>query len=72
MVRIACHLSEINKVMPVALKIKKLGYKVGINLMQISDRSNSEIKDLCNLMKKTTWIYCILQIALKFDQRSNS
>ena len=52
MVRIACHLSEINKVMPVALKIKKLGYKVGINLMQISDRSNSEIKDLCNLMKK--------------------
>ena len=38
--------------MPVALKIRKLGYKIGINLMQISDRSKSEIKNFCDLMRK--------------------
>lgn len=52
LVRIACHLSEVDKVMPVALKIRKLGYKIGINLMQISDRSKSEIKNFCDLMRK--------------------
>lgn len=52
LVRIACHLSEVNKVMPVAAKIKRLGYKVAINLMQISDKSNDEIKDFCNLIKQ--------------------
>ena len=38
--------------MPVAAKIKRLGYKVAINLMQISDKSNDEIKDFCNLIKQ--------------------
>ena len=52
LVRVACHFSEIKKVMPVASKIKKLGYKVAINLMQISDRTNNEIKNFCVLMKK--------------------
>jgi 4-hydroxy 2-oxovalerate aldolase len=52
LVRIACHFSEINKVMPVASKIKSLGYKVAINLMQISDRTEGEIQQFCNLAKK--------------------
>ena len=52
LVRIACHFSEISKVMPVASKIKSLGYKVAINLMQISDRSENEIQQFCKLAKK--------------------
>ena len=52
LVRIASHFSEIYKVMPVASKIKSLGYKVAINLMQISDRTESEIQQFCILAKK--------------------
>ena len=52
LVRIACHYSEINKVLPVASKIKALGYKVAINLMQISDRTKNEIQKFCDLAKK--------------------
>ena len=35
-----------------ARKLIRLGYKVAINLMQISDKSNDEIKDFCNLIKQ--------------------
>jgi 4-hydroxy 2-oxovalerate aldolase len=52
LVRIASHYSELSKVMPVASKIKSLGYKVAINLMQISDRTENEIKQFCDLAKK--------------------
>jgi 4-hydroxy 2-oxovalerate aldolase len=52
LVRIASHYSELSKLMPVASKIKSLGYKVAINLMQISDRTENEIKQFCDLAKK--------------------
>ena len=52
LVRIACHFSEIIRVMPIANKIKALGYKIAINLMQISDRTEKEIKEVCDLAKK--------------------
>ena len=52
LVRIASHYSELKKVMPVASKIKSLGYNVAINLMQISDRTENEIKQFCDLAKK--------------------
>jgi len=52
LVRIASHYSELSKVMPAASKIKSLGYKVAINLMQISDRTENEIKQFCDLAKK--------------------
>ncbi len=52
LIRIASHYSELTKVMPVASRIKSLGYKVTINLMQISDRSENEIKQFCDLAKK--------------------
>ena len=52
LVRIASHYSELSKVLPVASKIKSLGYKVAINLMQISDRTENEIKQFCDLAKK--------------------
>ncbi|MDA9085062.1 aldolase catalytic domain-containing protein [Candidatus Pelagibacter sp.] len=52
LVRIASHFSELQKVIPVASKIKTLGYKVAINLMQISDRTEKEIQQFCDLAKK--------------------
>ena len=44
LVRIAAHYSEISKLMPLVPQIKKLGYKIAINLMQSSDRTEDEIK----------------------------
>ena len=52
LVRIACHFSEIYKVIPVASKIKNLGYEVAINLMQISDRTENEIQKFSDFAKK--------------------
>lgn len=52
LVRIASHYSEIPKLMPLASKIKSLGYKVAVNLMQSSDRTDAELEIFCNLAKK--------------------
>ncbi|MDC1055575.1 hypothetical protein OAP93_04005, partial [Candidatus Pelagibacter ubique] len=52
LIRIACHFSEIHKVIFIASKIKNLGYQVAINLMQISDRTENEIQQFCDLAKK--------------------
>ena len=52
LVRIASHYSEIAKLMPLASKIKSLGYKVAVNLMQSSDRTDAELEIFCNLAKK--------------------
>ena len=52
LVRIASHFSEIHRAIPIANKIKALGYKVAINLMQVSDRTDKEIKEFCDLAKK--------------------
>lgn len=43
LVRIACHTHEFNNCLPVASWLKKNGYLVGFNLMQISDCSKEEI-----------------------------
>ena len=42
LVRIASHYYEIEKLTPIIKKIKSLGYKIALNLMQISDRSEFE------------------------------
>ena len=52
LVRIAAHFSEISKLMPLVPQLKKLGYKIAINLMQSSDRNENEIKELCTLSQK--------------------
>ena len=52
LVRIASHYYEIEKLTPIIKKIKSLGYKIALNLMQISDRSDFEIKNFCTLAKK--------------------
>ena len=52
LIRIASHFSELDRMMPIASRIKNLGYKVAVNLMQISDRTEKEIKKFCDAAKK--------------------
>ena len=52
LVRIACHYNEIQKVMPLIKKFKSYRFKIALNLMQSSDRSENEIKNFCQLSKK--------------------
>jgi 4-hydroxy 2-oxovalerate aldolase len=46
LVRIACHIHEFEQALPAARWLKDQGYTVGFNLMQIADRSDSEILSL--------------------------
>jgi 4-hydroxy 2-oxovalerate aldolase len=46
LVRIACHVHEFEQALPASSWLKKQGYIVGLNLMQIADRSAEEIKKL--------------------------
>ncbi|WP_404417442.1 aldolase catalytic domain-containing protein [Marinospirillum sp.] len=48
-VRLACHLHEFEQVLPASHWLKKQGYRVGFNLMQIADRSEQEITQLAQL-----------------------
>ena len=45
-VRIACHFEEFKKVIGISKYLKKRGYLVGFNLMQCSERSETEIIDI--------------------------
>lgn len=45
-VRIACHVEEFCAALPASLWLKDRGFKVGFNLMQISDRQQREIESL--------------------------
>jgi len=42
-VRIASHFSEVSSCEPIATELKKLGYSVGLNLMQSGGRSSDEL-----------------------------
>jgi len=44
LVRFACHVHEFEATLPVCAWLKELGYLVGINLMQVADRSEAEIE----------------------------
>jgi 4-hydroxy 2-oxovalerate aldolase len=46
MVRIACHSHEFQNVLPATAWLKERGYQVGVNLMQIADCSQIQIKEL--------------------------
>ena len=52
LVRIACHMKEIGPVLPASRILKDLGYRVGINLMQIADRSESEIVEVAESVSR--------------------
>lgn len=44
LVRFACHVHEFEATLPVCALLKEMGYQVGINLMQVADRSAQEIE----------------------------
>lgn len=46
LVRIACHFHELPQAFAAAAWLAARGYRVGINLMQITDRTDDEIRDL--------------------------
>lgn len=46
LVRIACHIHEFEEALKACNWLKSVGYKVGINLMQIADRSDDEIRGI--------------------------
>jgi 4-hydroxy 2-oxovalerate aldolase len=51
-VRIACHAHEVLKVLPATDWLKERGYLVGVNLMQIADRSKEEVVELARAMSE--------------------
>lgn len=46
LVRFACHVHEFERSLIACDWLKEMGYKVGINLMQIADRSDEEITEI--------------------------
>ena len=52
LVRIACHLHEFENALSGCVWLKEMGYEVGINLMQIADRSKDEIETVAYLASK--------------------
>jgi len=52
LVRIACHMHEFESALPGCLWLKEMGYEVGINLMQIAERSKEEIEKVAYLASK--------------------
>jgi 4-hydroxy 2-oxovalerate aldolase len=52
LVRIACHFHEIQNAFFAVKWLKKRGYRVGINLMQITDRKKNEIIEFSKLAQK--------------------
>ena len=53
LVRIACHHYEIEKIIPLVSWLKKNGYKVGVNVMQIPELTIQEIKKTVLQIKKS-------------------
>ncbi|MDT8878315.1 aldolase catalytic domain-containing protein [Halomonas saccharevitans] len=51
LVRIACHVHEFEAALPAVTWLKERGYQVGINLMQVADRSEAEVKALARQAK---------------------
>ena len=51
-VRLACHFNEFSKTLEIAKILKKKGYLVAVNLMQISERSDKEILDAGKLAEQ--------------------
>jgi 4-hydroxy 2-oxovalerate aldolase len=49
LVRIACHMHEFEKALPACKWLQEAGYSVGINLMQIADRTDEEVEQVAAL-----------------------
>ena len=50
LVRIACHLKEVKKILSPIKWLKSQGYTVGLNLMQIADKSKKDIQEISSLV----------------------
>ena len=53
LVRIAAHSAEVEPVLPAVTWLRDQGYEVGLNIMQIADRSPEEIEELARLVSST-------------------
>lgn len=53
LVRIACHFHQVEPILAGVNWLKKQGYQVGVNLMQIADCSSEEIKQLAKLASQS-------------------
>ena len=51
-IRIACHLSEYSKILKYIIFFKKKKIKLFLNIMQISEIKNSDIKKICSYVSK--------------------
>ena len=51
-VRVACHYEEISKTVKISNWLKKSGCTIGFNLMQIADKSDSEIESVGKICSK--------------------
>ena len=49
LVRLACHFEELTNALSAANWLTERGYKVGLNLMQIADRTQAEVEKLAEL-----------------------
>ena len=54
LVRLACHFKEFNETSKICKILKKMGYQVGINLMQISEQSTKNIISVAKIAKKAS------------------
>ena len=53
LIRFACHFKEIKKILPKLKIFKKLGYKLALNLMQISEQNEKTIIDTLKVISKS-------------------
>ena len=52
LVRVAAHFHELKLILPMIKDLKNLGYEIGINIMQISNKKNSEISKAIKIVRK--------------------
>ena len=52
-VRIACHFHEVQQSLKILKELKKLGYQVAINLMQISEQSDEKVLEISKKLSQT-------------------
>ena len=52
LVRFACHVHEFEATLPACALLKEMGYVVGINLMQVADRSEEEIEQIARVASR--------------------
>ncbi|MCR9186769.1 MAG: aldolase catalytic domain-containing protein [Halieaceae bacterium] len=60
-VRFACHYHELKDVLPATSSLVDRGYRVGVNLMQIADRTEREVREIGKLA--TEWPLEVLYFA---------